>query len=253
MRFFVCIAAGISLIAAAVSSAWAQLPLADLQSKMAGSWLVTVEGEARTRTMVIETVAQKAEGTYVIIGTFNFSDGKPTPFKDGELLQSSGNLTLVLTTGAGSVYAVTAKPDGTFAGTTKYTNGQVKPTIFAKGAASPTAAPVAAGPVVAFDGKWGGPAEARVDNCSRGDYDLEIKEGRIAGTASFYTSLGTRVSNVTGQVRSDGAAVMTLAARESNGRSSRVQGKFEGGGFKAIDPPPQGGRCAYDVTLKKKG
>ncbi len=232
--------------------AQAQLALADLQAKMAGSWLVTVEGENRTRTMVIDTVAQKAEGTYVLAGTFNFSDGKPTPFKDGELLQSSGNLTLVLTTGAGSVYTVTAKPDGTFAGTTKYANGRVKPTTFAKGATAVAAAPAAA--VTEYDGKWSGDAFSNVGSqCVRGVYEIAVKDGKVTGTATFMSQIGNAVSTVTGEVRPDKSMNLRLVKQQQVGRSTRFQGKFDGDEFKAVDPVVSGGQCSYDVKLKKAG
>ena len=228
----------------------AQQPaLADMQSKLTGSWLVTVEGEPRTRTLVIGTVAQKSEGTYLILGTFNFSDDPKTyPFKDGEVLQSSGNVTLVFATGAGSIYTVTAKADGNLAGTTKYSNGQVKPVSMVKGAVPVPVAAAAA--ITEFDGKWTGGAMPTSNNCVRGVYDLTIKDGRISGTATFNAQMGVATSTVAGQVQADKTSTLVLARQQSFGRSSRFTVNFEGGRLKGRDQT-SGGSCTYDVDLAR--
>src|SRR5512132_1698391 len=74
-----------------------QTSLADLQAKLGGSWTATVEGENRARVLVIDAVAQKGEGVYIITGTFNFTDQKPFNFKNGEVQTSSGNTTVLFT------------------------------------------------------------------------------------------------------------------------------------------------------------
>jgi hypothetical protein len=133
---------GLASFALLVASAQAQSPLAELQSRLTGTWTAAIEGEKRTRTMVIETVAQKGEGSYVMLGTFNFSDIKPYAFKDGAIYVSSGNVTLVFRTTADSVYTLSARPDGSFAGTAKYKDGQLKPaTLVKQGAVSPRKTP----------------------------------------------------------------------------------------------------------------
>ena len=62
---------------------------------MVGTWTVTVEGEARQRTMVIQTVAQKGPGAYVMLGTFSFQDQKPYAFRDGEIQLRIGGVLVV--------------------------------------------------------------------------------------------------------------------------------------------------------------
>jgi PQQ-dependent catabolism-associated CXXCW motif protein len=104
-----------------------QLSLVDLKSKLVGTWLATVEGEKRTRTLVISEVAQKGEGSFLALGSYNFSDEKVYPFKGAEIRTSASETILEVTSVSGAVFTVSAKPDGTFVGTIKYVNGQVKP------------------------------------------------------------------------------------------------------------------------------
>lgn len=235
----------LGLLALISPPAMAQLALADLESKMVGSWLMTIEGIPGIRNLDIQAVAQKSEGAYRITGSFAFFEGKPAPFKDAEILQSSGNITLAFTMAGGAVYTATARPDGTFAGTLRSPKGQVRPMKLEKGAAA-----VAAAPASDFDGRWTGDAYPAAD-CVRGVYDVMIKEGRISGTARFLSSGGDRVSTVTGQVRPDNTATVVLRAQAQGGRSSRYQGTFDKDEFKGSDPVVAGGRCSYEVKLKK--
>jgi hypothetical protein len=115
-----------------------------------------------------------------------------------------------------------------------------------------SSAAVAGAPNTAFDGKWTGTSEPRVNDCVKGDYEIEISGGKVTGAASFYSSGGIRKSTVSGQVGADNGVAVTLTAQGQNSRGGRYQGKFENNEFKAIDPPAAGGRCAYDVVWKKK-
>jgi hypothetical protein len=235
----------LGLVALVSPPATAQLALADLQAKLIGSWLMTIEGMPGTKNLEIQLVAEKSEGAYRVTGSFAFFEGKPAPLRDAEILQSSGKLTLAFTMGSGAAYAATAQPDGTFAGTFRNPAGQVRSMKLEKGAAA-----VAAAPVSDFDGRWTGDAYPASD-CVPGVYDITIKDGRISGTARFLSSGGDRVSTVTGQVRPDKTATVALRAQAQGGRSSRYQGTFDKDEFKGSDPVVAGGRCSYEVKLNK--
>ena len=95
-----------------------------------------------------------------------------------------------------------------------------------------------------------------MDNCINGDYAIEIKDGKVSGTAEFFDrriANSQRRSTVGGQVRPDNTASVILVRQVPDGRSSRYEGKFENNEFKAVDQPSTGGRCIYDVVWKKKG
>ena len=214
------------------SPAWAQLFLADLQTKISGSWLVTVEGEVRTRTMVINTVAQKGEGAYVIVGTFNFSDGKPSPFKSGEILQSSGNATFVLTTGSDSVFTGTLQPDGTITGTTKYANGQVKAFKLDKGAVAPVAS---ADPGQKYTGT-ADPNLGMTSGCSPGmKYEVIVRNGKVSGSLLFAGSQNPR--RFSADLGADGKFESTY---QTSTATIQVWGKI-GDSFSIRNP----GGCGY--------
>jgi PQQ-dependent catabolism-associated CXXCW motif protein len=123
------------LSAAFISPARAQqISLAELQSKMVGSWTATVEGEPRKRTAVINTITEKTDGTFSFTGTFNFSDIPPIQIKSGEISWGASGLGIVIATGSNAVFTASAKSDKLFEGTAKYSNGQVKPFKLEKGA-----------------------------------------------------------------------------------------------------------------------
>jgi PQQ-dependent catabolism-associated CXXCW motif protein len=145
------------LLSVFLSSAWAQqLSLADLKTKLAGTWLVTVEGESRQRVLGIQEVTQQGDGKYSVTGTFNFTDQQTYALKDGELTVSAGDVTIAFKTGAGSLYSAVLKGEGVMAGTTKYQNGQVKNARFEKGAVAMAAAKPAQDRAFAEEDKdWG--------------------------------------------------------------------------------------------------
>jgi len=225
----------------------AQLSVAELQTKLVGTWLTTVEGEPRKRNLVIEGVTEKSDGTHLMTGTFFFTDIKPVAFKGGEVRQVAGKVEIVFVTGADSVYTATQNPDGSFTGSTKYKNGRVKPITIEKAAAV-----AAAAPVTEFDGKWSGNAYSSAgQQCVNGVYDISVKDGKVSGTATFNSRLGAAVSTVTGEVKPDKSMALRLVKQQQYGRTTRFQAKFEDGSFVAADPVVSGGQCSYDVKLKK--
>ncbi len=160
-----------------------QLSLADLQSKLTASWIATVEGEKRQRVLVVDAVAQKGDGVFLMTGTFNFTDVKTSPFKTGEVQTLSGNTIVVFTTGAGSVYTGSLQADGAISGTVKYTNGQSKPFKMEKGTAVAAAAP--ANPGQKFTGT-ADPNLGITSGCSPNmRYEVTVKDNKVVGKLQF--------------------------------------------------------------------
>lgn len=221
--------------------------LADLQSGLSGNWIFTLEGDQRTRTLAVSEISQKGEGQFNVVGTFGFSSGKGAPLKSGDVRKGPSGTVLEFTADSGAMVSVTAKPDGSFdgaSGTFKTANGQTRPVKMAKGEAV-----AAAAGSTEFDGKWEGWAESGTRECVRGQYALEIKDGKISGTVTFQASLGTAVSLVNGQIRPDKTAVVTLTRQQNYGRGGRFQMAFDKD--RATGSDKGTGNCSYDVTLKK--
>jgi hypothetical protein len=102
----------VAFLFAFCSSAGAQQSsLADLQSKLVGSWVATVEGEQRTRSLSIAEVAQKGEGLFVVFGRYSFSDESVNFFKSAEVRASASETVLTVIANAGSVMTVSASQD----------------------------------------------------------------------------------------------------------------------------------------------
>jgi len=104
-----------------------------------------------------------------------------------------------------------------------------------------------------FDGDWVGIATAQSVNCAAGSYALTVENSTVTGTVdfpSYSTSASHRLSAVTGDIRADKTARLTLRANSTDGRSSSFTGTFSNNEFKGTD---QGrGGCSYEVWLKKK-
>lgn len=103
-----------------------QKTLAQLQTEMVSSWLVTVEGEDRTRTLKISGAAQKSEDTLLLDAVYGWTDGNQTPIS-ASLMQSGQEVKLFYTTQPGARVAATQTSSGTFEGTFTLTNGTAKP------------------------------------------------------------------------------------------------------------------------------
>lgn len=108
-----------------VETAYAQPTLTHLQSELISSWLVTVEGENRTRTLRIKEVAQKTADTFLLDAEYGWSDGRQTAVK-AEVNQIAQERKLILTTQADSRIVAVQAPNGTFAGTFTLKNGATK-------------------------------------------------------------------------------------------------------------------------------
>jgi hypothetical protein len=108
-----------------VEAAHAQPAIAQMQADMIASWLVTVGGENRTRTLRIKSMEQKTPDTYVLEAEYGYSDERQTPVKaDVALVDQERKLTL--TTQANSVIVAIQGPRGAFEGTFTPRNGGAK-------------------------------------------------------------------------------------------------------------------------------
>lgn len=105
--------------------AYAQPSLSQLKAELASAWLVTVDGEERTRTLKITGVDQKDSGIFPLDAVYGWTDGSQTLVR-AEINQTGQERTLLLTTQAGSKVAATQKSDGNFVGTFTSTSGQTK-------------------------------------------------------------------------------------------------------------------------------
>ncbi len=105
--------------------AYADPLLTQLKTELVSAWLVTVDGEDRTRTLKISGIVQKDAGVFRLDAVYGWSDGNQTPVR-AEINQTGQERALLLTTQPGSRIAATQKPDGTFVGTFTSASGQTK-------------------------------------------------------------------------------------------------------------------------------
>lgn len=161
----------IVLVSPGISSAQ-QKTLAQLQTEVVSSWVVTVEGESRTRTLKISGASQESNDTLLLDAVYGWTDGNQTPIS-ASFVQSGQEVKLLLTTQPGSKVTATQTSNGIFEGTFTPTNGTPKPVKVQKvsgeelqakitaAKASRAAVIVEPGPDVpkdcaAFSGRWTG-------------------------------------------------------------------------------------------------
>jgi len=106
--------------------AHAQTSLAQLRQDLISPWLVTVQGEDRTRVLRIMEVTQDTEGSYMLSASYSWSDGKPS-FVRIEIIQSGQERRLVLTTPGANLISVRQSQGGDFTGT--YTERGVEKSV----------------------------------------------------------------------------------------------------------------------------
>ena len=94
------------------------------QVSLIGSWLVTVAGDPKTRTLIVSEEAPTPSGALlgVIYGMTHLGQ---SPIS-AKVLRVGDQRQLVLVTQAGATIAATEQSDGTFKGTFTYRNGVVK-------------------------------------------------------------------------------------------------------------------------------
>lgn len=100
-------------------------------SLAATSWLATVDGEAKTRTIVIATASPKNDGLLELQATYGFTGGNMYPVQ-AQISQSASPRQLTLITPADTKVVATERPDGSFQGTFTLKDGRVKGIVIAR-------------------------------------------------------------------------------------------------------------------------
>jgi hypothetical protein len=118
--------AGLLWIAFA-APAHAQSALGALQSSLVGSWLTTVEGEQRTRILVITGISAASTDTFDLNASYGWSDGAVASLREAEVRRSGKSTEIRFITGTSATIVATLQPDGTYSGTFTFKNGKVKP------------------------------------------------------------------------------------------------------------------------------
>lgn len=99
--------------------------IAQLQTELMSPWLVTVDGEHRTRTLKIKSVSQKTADSFHLDAEYGFSDGKLNAVQ-AEIGQIAQERKLNLITQSDTKIVATQEADGNFSGTFTSKNGVVK-------------------------------------------------------------------------------------------------------------------------------
>ncbi len=119
-----------SVLFLAATAAMTLSAFAQSSSSLVSSWLVTVEGESRTRTLIIAEEAATSNGA-ILKATYGMSDEKQGPVPAD--VQGVGNKRqLSLTTQAGTKIVAIEQPDGTFQGTFSLKTGVTKVVTIAR-------------------------------------------------------------------------------------------------------------------------
>lgn len=108
-----------------------QKTLVELQTDLVSPWLVTVEGEQRTRTLRITKTVRKSDDVLLLDAVYGWTDGNQTSIS-ASVVQSGQNVQLLFTTQPGSKVAAVQTSSGIFEGTFTATNGTVKQVKVAK-------------------------------------------------------------------------------------------------------------------------
>ncbi|MFZ2652567.1 MAG: hypothetical protein WA210_20895 [Burkholderiaceae bacterium] len=94
------------------------------QNSLVGSWLVTVQGEAATRTLIVTEEAPTSDGT-LLAAKYGMSNQGQGPI-EAKMLRVGDQRQLVLVTQAGTRISATENPEGNFQGTFTLKSGGVK-------------------------------------------------------------------------------------------------------------------------------
>lgn len=97
-----------------------------LQTELVSSWLVTVEGENRTRTLKITGAAQKPDGALLLEAVYGWTDGNQTPIS-ASATQTGQEAKLQFATQSGSQITAVRTSGSSFEGTFTDKAGLVKP------------------------------------------------------------------------------------------------------------------------------
>jgi hypothetical protein len=114
-----------------------------MRKKLVATWIVEIQGEARTRTMNIRDAEKKQDGTWVLDATYGWSDSRQTSVK-AELTTKADQFRLELTTQANSVIVAQGSDLQKLTGTFTARSGAVKPVTLEQISADTLAKRVAA-------------------------------------------------------------------------------------------------------------
>lgn len=108
-----------------IPAAYAEPTLTQLQTEMISPWLVTVEGEDRTRILRITGAEKTNAETLQLEAVYGWTDARQTQVK-GEVSQTAQERKLLITTQADSKIVATQTSSGLFTGTFTTRNGWAK-------------------------------------------------------------------------------------------------------------------------------
>ena len=115
-------------------TAWAQpRTLAQWQSTLTSSWLMTVQGETATRTLRVTGMAQKADGALVLETSYGLTSARQGPMR----AEITSDQKLVFTTQADAKVVASEAANGDFVGTITFKNGMTKNVTLSKMSDSP--------------------------------------------------------------------------------------------------------------------
>lgn len=96
-----------------------------VKREFVGSWIVEVEGEARTRTLNVMSVKLIQDGAWVLDSTYGWTDGGQTPVSTRVTVKPGGYL-LVLTTQANSVISAHYESPSNLRGLFTWSSGRAR-------------------------------------------------------------------------------------------------------------------------------
>jgi PQQ-dependent catabolism-associated CXXCW motif protein len=124
-RAFRLLAAVFMLYCGLMDVAFAQTSIDQLKVELLSPWVVTVEGEARLRSLRLTALAGKDKDLFLIEANYGWLDGQQDPAL-AELKQTGTERKLTITTGAQSTIVVSQSPDGSLNGVFKPKAGSNK-------------------------------------------------------------------------------------------------------------------------------
>ncbi|MFZ1627060.1 MAG: hypothetical protein WAT81_04625, partial [Candidatus Moraniibacteriota bacterium] len=101
---------------------------AQANNLVATSWLVTIDGETKTRTLQIASATPTSDGALLLEATYGLTSGGMYPAQ-AQMNQGSGQRQLTLVTAANSTIIATEQSDGSFRGTFSPKHGGAKSVV----------------------------------------------------------------------------------------------------------------------------
>lgn len=135
--------------------------IAQTPTDLIASWLVTVDGESRTRVFRAQGAEEKPDGSVALKGRFGLVDGN-LGAASGDITNTPEGRKLILTTSSDIVIVAVQEADGAFVGTITYKTGAVKPVRLAKTNAAELAASVKGSPAEDTSAKKGRSANSAI-------------------------------------------------------------------------------------------